>query len=76
MQTHSYKGQKSKNRAAEQRSSPQGCTVRAKTIAGQSSLGIHYPLATQSPFQHTKSFALSDVVLSSRGDKSGIAGRN
>ncbi len=38
IQTQSQKGQKFKNPAAEQRSSPQGCTVRPETSAGQSSL--------------------------------------
>jgi hypothetical protein len=35
----SQKGKKNLNPAAEQRSSPQGCTVRPETSAGQSSLG-------------------------------------
>jgi len=38
-QTQSRKGQKFKNPAAEQRSSPQGGIVRPETNAGQSSLG-------------------------------------
>jgi len=39
LQIQSEKGQKFKNPAAEQRSSPEGCTVRPETRAGQSSLG-------------------------------------
>jgi hypothetical protein len=38
IQTQSQKGQKLKNPAAQQRSSPQGCTVRPETSSGQSSL--------------------------------------
>jgi hypothetical protein len=38
LQIQSPKGQKIKNPAAEQRSSSQGCTVRAKAARGQSSL--------------------------------------
>jgi hypothetical protein len=38
LQIQSQKGQNFKNPAAEQRSSSQGCTVRAKAARGQSSL--------------------------------------
>jgi hypothetical protein len=39
LQAESQKGQKFKKAAAEQHSSPQGCTVRPETSAGLSSLG-------------------------------------
>jgi len=38
LKIQSQEAQKLKNPAAEQRSSPQGCTVRPETSAGQSSL--------------------------------------
>jgi len=38
LKTQSQKGKKFKNPAAQQRSSPQGCTVRPESSAGQSSL--------------------------------------
>jgi hypothetical protein len=49
------KGQKLKNPATKQRSSPQGCTVRPETSAGQSSLGLFRP-ETRSSGEYENSY--------------------